>query len=244
MPVTLLRVLFQQPAIYSALSFLWLLDDVHLLKGVCKIETIYMYSINFLESLFLFILNNQGKTLLNLLSSRNTSDFMQNMGLAAHSLTEQCSVLCYSLHSAASIPLSQWDFTTDLLRAAEPRYTDCTCHCWRVDSRQAQHTPVRRLFHCVWQVCHAAVTLSSVCAVCCKERSKSAVGGSLSAQTGLALWMSSVQCSKDNVELSVRWGLGKGCINYISAYIYIYTPLYNCMVSEMSASRGDFLNTS
>lgn len=42
------------------------------------------------------------------------------MGLAARGLAEQCRPPLF-IHSAVSIPVSQWDFTTDFMRPVEPR---------------------------------------------------------------------------------------------------------------------------
>lgn len=55
-----------------------------------------------------------------LLSSRDSSNFIQNMGLAARGLAEQCRPPLF-IHSAVSTPVSQWDFTTDFMRPVEPR---------------------------------------------------------------------------------------------------------------------------
>lgn len=92
------------------------------------------------------------------------------------------------------------------MRPADLKYIDCICHCWRMDSLQAPVYPWATLTKeegSALAVGGAAVTLSRVSAASCKESSGSALGGWLSAQTGLASRVSSVWCSENNE--FIRW---------------------------------------
>lgn len=179
------KVLFQQPAIYIvSFHFLWLFDDVNLLKEFQKPESINIAFI--FSSLFVCLFSVTRTKCLCIFFPLEIVQIWQNCGFA-----KQC---CLPLFI---ILVSQWDFTTDLMRPGELKYIDCICHCWRTLTKllsiHGPHTPRRKLCHCSrWCCCH------HVCAASCRESSESAFGGSMSAQPGLASRVSSVWCSEDN----------------------------------------------
>lgn len=109
----LLRVLFQQPAIiYSLISFLWLFDDVHSLKGIRKFETINTAFV-FLSPCFHLSSVTRGKCLCIFFPAEIAQISYRTWNCLLMALLSNAVLHCSS-YSAFSIPVSQWDFTTDL----------------------------------------------------------------------------------------------------------------------------------
>lgn len=105
--------------LYSLISFLWLFGDVHILKGICKFETINTAFI-FLSPYFCLSSATRGKGLCIFFPLAVVQMSCRTWVGCPVALLSSAVLHCSS-HSAVSLPVSQWDFTTDLMGPVGPR---------------------------------------------------------------------------------------------------------------------------
>lgn len=206
------KVLFQQPAIYivSFHFFFWLFDDVNLFKEIQKPETMNIAFI--FSSPYFCLFSVTRRKCLCICFPLEIIQILTEHGFGC--LWPCWAVLSSTIHySSKSLGFYHW--------LNETSWTEI---CWLplsllknglLPSSCPSMDHTHQEGGCAIAADGAAVTLSHACAASCKESSGSALGGSLSAQTGLASRVSSVWCLEANLEF-IRWWHHKGCISSIS----------------------------
>lgn len=193
------KVLFQQPAIYVvSFHFLWLFDDVNLFKEIQKPETINIAFI--FSSLYFCLFSVTRRKCLCIFFPLEIVQILTEHGFGC--LWPCWAVLSSSIHySSQSVGFYHWLNETSWTEIYWLHLSVLKNGLWPSSCPSMGHTHQEE--GSALAVGGAVVTLSHVCAASCNECSGSALGGSLSAQTGLASRVSSVWCSEGNE--FIRW---------------------------------------